>query len=101
LTATLFSAVDAMRLYPLPSPVGLTAQKLQAVQLSHPACFVVLLATVIATYIYLPKHGDIYWSDAARHALNGAFGLDLLRAAPLRHPADFAYDYYRNTRRSS
>ncbi|MBV9815386.1 MAG: glycosyltransferase family 39 protein [Alphaproteobacteria bacterium] len=46
-------------------------------------------------YLALPKQGDIDWPDAPRHALNGAFVLDFFKAMPLRHPIEFAYDYYR------
>jgi hypothetical protein len=46
-------------------------------------------------YLDLPKQGDIDWPDASRHALNGVFVLDFLKQLPLRHPIDFAYDYYR------
>jgi hypothetical protein len=46
-------------------------------------------------YLAVPKHGDIDWPDAPRHALNGAFVLDFLKTMPVRHPVDFAYDYYR------
>jgi 4-amino-4-deoxy-L-arabinose transferase-like glycosyltransferase len=56
---------------------------------------VFLFAVIGALYIALPKHGDIWWSDASRHALNGAFVLDFMRAMPFRHPVAFAYDYYR------
>ena len=41
-----------------------------------------------------PHNGDFAWSDAPRHALNGVFVLDLLRAWPIDHPQQFAYDYY-------
>lgn len=35
-----------------------------------------------------------YYSDAPRHALNGAFILDLLTDMPLHDPVQWAYDYY-------
>lgn len=54
-----------------------------------------LLAITIIMYIKLPKHGDIWWSDASRNALNGAFVFDFLRETPFHHPVEFAYDYYR------
>ena len=75
--------------------VGLTAQNPRADRLINPACFLVLLVIILAMYTSLPKDGDTYWSDASRHALNGAFILDFLRAAPVGHPVDFAYEYYR------
>jgi Dolichyl-phosphate-mannose-protein mannosyltransferase len=55
----------------------------------------VLVCFVVGLYSLLPKHGDIWWPDASRHALNGAFVLDFLNQLPLRHPVDFAYAYYR------
>jgi len=75
--------------------VGLTAGKCRTALFGRCAAFLALLAIILAMYISLPKDGDIYWSDASRHALNGAFVLDFLREAPVRHPVDFAYDYYR------
>ncbi len=62
---------------------------------SDAVAFAVLCGVVIALYLKLPRHGDIWWMDASRHALNGVFVLDFLRAMPWRHPMDFALDYYR------
>jgi Dolichyl-phosphate-mannose-protein mannosyltransferase len=55
----------------------------------------VLVCVVAGLYALLPKQGDIWWPDASRHALNGAFVLDFLHQLPLRHPVEFAYNYYR------
>jgi 4-amino-4-deoxy-L-arabinose transferase-like glycosyltransferase len=55
----------------------------------------VLLVVVCGLYVSLPKHGDIWWMDASRHAMNGAFLLDFVRAMPIHNPVSFAYDYYR------
>lgn len=41
-----------------------------------------------------PVNGNFWWSDAPRHALNGAFVRDFLLAHPWRHPLDWATDYY-------
>lgn len=41
-----------------------------------------------------PLDGGFWWSDAPRHALNGAFILDLVRDLPLRHPVEYAQNYY-------
>lgn len=41
-----------------------------------------------------PLDGGFWWSDAPRHALNGAFILDLVRNLPLRHPVEYAHQYY-------
>ena len=57
--------------------------------------YLLLAAICAAFYIALPKAGDIWWMDAPRHALNGAFVLDFLRAMPLHAPQEFAFDYYR------
>lgn len=40
-----------------------------------------------------PLGGDFAWSDAPRHALNGAFLKDLIAALP-RHPVTWAESYY-------
>ena len=37
-----------------------------------------------------PMAGDFSWSDAPRHALNGAFIMDLVHD----HPAAWAVDFY-------
>jgi hypothetical protein len=58
-------------------------------------CFLVLAAIILIRYLALPKNGDIEWSDASRHALNGVFILDFAKGMPFRHPTEFAYDYYR------
>jgi 4-amino-4-deoxy-L-arabinose transferase-like glycosyltransferase len=66
-----------------------------AVAVQEWICFLLLAAIVLGMFLALPKHGDIDWPDAPRHALNGAFVLDFLKQLPWRHPMDFAYDYYR------
>jgi Dolichyl-phosphate-mannose-protein mannosyltransferase len=40
------------------------------------------------------SHSDIVDTDAARHAMNGAFIYDLVRGGHLTHPIDFAKAYY-------
>jgi 4-amino-4-deoxy-L-arabinose transferase-like glycosyltransferase len=55
----------------------------------------IICGVCVMLYLRLPRHGDIWWMDASRHALNGVFVLDFVRAMPLRHPMDFAIDYYR------
>lgn len=55
----------------------------------------VLALLFLCLYLRLPRQGDIWWMDASRHALNGAFVLDFLKAMPFGHPVTFAYDYYR------
>lgn len=41
-----------------------------------------------------PVNGNFWWSDAPRHALNGAFVRDFLLAHPWQHPLDWATNYY-------
>ncbi len=55
----------------------------------------VLAAVSAVLYFHVPRNGDIWWPDASRHALNGAFVLDLLHALPFRHPTEWALNYYR------
>src|SRR6185437_4221301 len=43
--------------------------------------------------ITAPKSDDFFWSDAPRHALNGAFVLDLLRDHPLQNLSVWAMAY--------
>jgi 4-amino-4-deoxy-L-arabinose transferase-like glycosyltransferase len=57
--------------------------------------FLLLGAIVAFLYVSLPKNGVIWWSDASRNALNGAFVLDFVKAMPIHRPTEFAYDYYR------
>ena len=54
-----------------------------------------LAVLTLAMYLALPRQGDIWWMDASRHAMNGAFVHDFVRAMPLHDPVGFAYDYYR------
>jgi hypothetical protein len=55
-----------------------------------------LIAVVVAFYYAsMPKNGVIWWSDASRNALNGAFVLDFVKAMPIHRPVEYAYDYYR------
>src|SRR5215831_12207882 len=84
-----------MRLLPAFLSSRLTKQEFTGGFFGRSIFFLGLLALVAGMYGSLPKHGDIWWSDASRNALNGAFVLDFLRAAPFRHPVEFAYDYYR------
>jgi 4-amino-4-deoxy-L-arabinose transferase-like glycosyltransferase len=60
------------------------------------ACAAALLFAIVAVlYFNLHSGGAIWWSDASRNALNGAFVLDFIRTMPASHPMSFAYDYYR------
>lgn len=62
--------------------------------LSDAYALATLAVLLLGFFLHLPRHGDIWWMDASRHAMNGAFVLDFLRAMPFRHPVDFAYSYY-------
>lgn len=54
-----------------------------------------LLLTVIILFVTgAPTDGAFSWPDSPRHALNGAFILDLIRDAPLNDPSGYAYNYY-------
>lgn len=53
-----------------------------------------VLLTVAVLFAQAPHGGDFYWSDSPRHALNGVFVMDLIRAMPLDDPAGYAYRYY-------
>src|ERR1700740_3492250 len=53
--------------------------------------FVGANAALLAT---APTNGDFWWSDAPRHALNGAFVKDFIQAAPWHDPKSWAINYY-------
>jgi hypothetical protein len=54
----------------------------------------VFIAANAALFATAPKSGDFWWSDAPRHALNGAFIKDFIAAAPWHDPRHWAIDYY-------
>ncbi|HEX2940526.1 MAG TPA: glycosyltransferase family 39 protein, partial [Rhodopila sp.] len=58
------------------------------------AVVLILLGASVVLWLTAPTGGDFSWSDAPRHALNGAFVLDLIRAHPWRDPAGWAMQYY-------
>lgn len=53
-----------------------------------------VLAGAAVLFATAPADGSYWWSDAPRHALNGAFVLDLLRDWPIDDPRAWAVDYY-------
>lgn len=57
-----------------------------------PYALLVLLLGLL--FLQAPAHGDFFWSDAPRHALNGAFVKDLIGAFPVSDPVGFAERYY-------
>ena len=54
----------------------------------------VILAAVALLLATAPVNYDFVNSDSPRHALNGAFVLDAIRAFPWRDPMGYAADYY-------
>src|SRR5215471_1745026 len=55
---------------------------------------VVLLAAVTALFLTAPFDKDMWWSDAPRHAMDGAFYRDFLRYLPLSYAKQWAMNYY-------
>jgi Dolichyl-phosphate-mannose-protein mannosyltransferase len=55
---------------------------------------IVFIAANAALLATAPVHGDFWWSDAPRHALNGAFVKDFIAAAPWHDPKTWAINYY-------
>lgn len=53
-----------------------------------------VLLSLALLFAQAPHGGAFYWSDAPRHALNGVFVMDLIKAMPLDDPAGYAYRYY-------
>ena len=54
----------------------------------------IFVAANAALFATAPKNGDFWWSDAPRHALNGAFIKDFIAAAPWHDARHWAIDYY-------
>lgn len=63
-------------------------------QWQHLLVVLVIFLASAGMFLSAPKSDDFYWSDAPRHALNGAFVLDFLRTMPIGHPASWAMQYY-------
>jgi 4-amino-4-deoxy-L-arabinose transferase-like glycosyltransferase len=55
---------------------------------------VVLVSASLALLVTAPASGNFSWSDAPRHALNGAFVKDLIAAFPWHDPRSWAIGYY-------
>lgn len=53
-----------------------------------------LVVVAVAGFVTSPPDGGFWWTDAPRHALDGAFILDLLRDLPMADPVGYAYEYY-------
>lgn len=56
--------------------------------------FAVLAAAVAALFGTSPLEGGFSWSDASRHAMDGAFFYDGFRALPVDDPFDWASRFY-------
>jgi hypothetical protein len=56
--------------------------------------WLLVIISVLLLFAQAPHGGAFYWSDSPRHALNGVFVLDLIKAMPLNDPAGYAYSYY-------
>jgi hypothetical protein len=54
----------------------------------------VLFGASVGMMLAAPFAGDFWWSDAPRHALNGAFIMDFIRDLPVHRPTAWAMDYY-------
>ncbi len=59
------------------------------------AIWVMLLALAVASLFYTsPRDGEFWWSDAPRHAMDGAFYMDLFRSQPVGSLRQYTIDYY-------
>ncbi len=54
----------------------------------------VFVAAALALFATAPTALDFWWSDAPRHALDGAFIRDLVAAMPIHDPGGWAQAYY-------
>src|SRR5208282_5397024 len=57
-------------------------------------CPVLLTVAVFVLFKTSPTQGDFWWSDAPRHAMDGAFYYDMVRAMPVHHLKQWAINYY-------
>jgi Dolichyl-phosphate-mannose-protein mannosyltransferase len=58
------------------------------------ACLLLLTVAVVILFKTSPTQGDFWWSDAPRHAMDGAFYYDMARSLPIHHLKQWAIDYY-------
>jgi Dolichyl-phosphate-mannose-protein mannosyltransferase len=54
----------------------------------------VLGIAVVLLFLSAPYRADMWWSDAPRHAMDGAFFRDLFRDMPVGHLKEYAMNYY-------
>src|SRR5271157_5060438 len=57
-------------------------------------CLLLLTIAVFLLFETSPRAGDFWWSDAPRHAMDGVFYHDLIRALPITNLKQWATDYY-------
>ena len=57
------------------------------------ATVALFLVATLLLFVTAPHDGEFWWSDAPRHALNGAFVKDLVAAHPWHDPAGWAMQY--------
>ncbi|HTI78812.1 MAG TPA: glycosyltransferase family 39 protein [Acetobacteraceae bacterium] len=62
-------------------------------RIEHAVAAIAFLVGVLLLFATAPHHGEFWWSDAPRHALNGAFVKDMVAAMPA-HPSAWAMQYY-------
>ena len=58
------------------------------------ACLGLLAVAVFLLFETSPRQGDFWWSDAPRHAMDGIFYYDMVRALPITHLKQWAINYY-------
>lgn len=56
--------------------------------------FLTFIAFNIFIFAFSPKQGGFWWSDASRHAMDGAFFYDFFSDFPLTYPIKYAIDFY-------
>jgi hypothetical protein len=76
-----------------PGDITASGQAASASRADWVLALIVLAIACAILFVTAPKGGDFWWSDAPRHALNGAFVKDLVAALP-HDPRGFATDYY-------
>jgi hypothetical protein len=89
-----FSRVSAVRRWLVAVPLHQNPVADARDRLSTTLVGIVLLVACAGLFLTAPVHGDFWWSDAPRHALNGAFLKDFVAAFPWRDPRGWAVDYY-------
>lgn len=56
--------------------------------------WLLVMVCVALLFAQAPHGGAFYWSDSPRHALNGVFVMDMIKAMPIDDPTGYAYRYY-------